>query len=115
MTITLTALWVIVTAIVAVGSAIILLLNKRRVDIDAIEKTYTDELRGLADTRKEIIEQLRSEMAEQARTHAKEISNLENQIAELRGQYEAMRRFQAREIIDSVTEGVLAGLGALDL
>lgn len=106
--------WLLVTVISMAVSAILVILARRRKDLDKLGVDHRVELTELANTRKEVIEQLREEMTAMNERHREEISDLNRQIAELRGQYDAMRRFQVNEIIDSVTRGVLAGLAALD-
>lgn len=114
MMVELSIIWLIVTAVSAVAGAALLVFSKRRQFLDKLEIEHRNELVALAETRKEVIDQLRSEVAEMGKQHAVEIADLNKQIAELRGQYEAMRRFQVQEIIDGVTRGVLNGLALLD-
>lgn len=107
-------IWVGTTIVASIGAAVVLILSKRRQDIDALVIQRREELTALANTRKETIEQLREEMHEMQRKYTAEIANLNSQIAELRGQYDAMRRFQVNEIIGGVTAGVLKGLALID-
>lgn len=102
----------IILAVVTATGGIISVIARRRTDLDNLEVTHREELESLAQTRKEIIAELRGEMAIMQKEHLSEIARLESQVAELRGQYNAMRNFQVREVIEGVTRGVLTGLGA---
>jgi outer membrane murein-binding lipoprotein Lpp len=106
---------VIIAGSMTLAGGLISLAVRRKKDISSLESLHRDELESLANTRKEIIAELRADMDAQNRQHAKEIGDLNAQIAELRGQYHAMRNFQVQEVVSGVIRGVLEGLGAVDL
>lgn len=109
----LSILELVLSVVLAVGTvvgAVLTIHKQRRKTIDELESQHNVELASLASTRKEIIDELRAEMVVMQDKHNQEVSALRSEIAELRGQYIAMRNFQAQEVIEGVVAGVLRGL-----
>lgn len=84
------ALAIIGVAVTIIGG-IVTLLVRRRFDLDKLEQRHRDELKELADTRGQRINDLESH-----------IIRLEARIAKLEGAYEALQRFKVNEIANAV-------------
>lgn len=102
MTVTLTGIWLLITIIVTIASAVGLILSRRAKDLSKLAHEHTEELEGLADTRKEIIDQLHDDLANMRKEHTAEIEQLRREVAELRGAYDALQKFKVDEIADAV-------------